>query len=104
MTRQREFHPIHPGEILADDVLAELDMNASQAAQVLGVPANRISEIMRGRREISVDTALRLARWLGTSPDFWLDLQKTYDLEVAEHTIGDEIRRTVVPRANAVTS
>jgi len=104
MTRQRELHPIHPGEILAEDVLAELDMDASQAARALGVPENRIIDILDGRRDITVDTALRLARWLGTSPDFWLDLQKTYDLEVAEETIGEEIRRTVVPRKEVLAS
>lgn len=98
MTTYRERKPIHPGEVLAEDVLAELDMSATQLAKVLAVPANRIPEILRGRRGISVDTALRLARWLGTSPEFWLELQQAYDLEVAERTIGEEIRRTVEPR------
>ena len=94
----RERIPIHPGEILAEDVLAEIGMSASQLATVLGVPPNRISDIVRGRRGISADTALRLGRWLGTSPRFWLNLQQLYDLEIAEQTHGEEIVRTVVPR------
>jgi addiction module HigA family antidote len=96
---QRERQPIHPGEILAEDVLAELGMNARQLGKELGVPANRISEILRGRRNISADTALRLGRWLGTSPKFWLNLQLAYDLEVAEREHGAEIVRTVTPRS-----
>jgi addiction module HigA family antidote len=95
---KRERIPIHPGEILAEDVLAELGMSASQLAAVLGVPPNRISDIVRGRRGITADTALRLGRWLGTSPRFWLNLQQLYDLEVAEQAHGDEIARTVTPR------
>jgi addiction module HigA family antidote len=90
--------PIHPGEILAEDVLAELDMSASQLAAILGVPPNRISDIVRGRRGISADTALRLGRWLGTSPRFWLNLQQLYDLDVAEQEHGEEIARTALPR------
>lgn len=103
MTRQRERHPIHPGEILAEDVLADLDISAAQLAAELGVPANRITEILRGRRGITADTALRLARWLGTSPVFWLNLQQAYDLEVAEQASGDDIRKTVTPREPALT-
>jgi antitoxin HigA-1 len=98
---KRERLPIHPGEILAEDVLAELGMNARQLGQVLNVPANRISEILRGRRSITADTALRLGRWLGTSPKFWLNLQQSYDLEVAEMECGEEIARTVTPRVAA---
>jgi addiction module HigA family antidote len=98
---KRERQPIHPGEILAEDVLAELGMNARQLGQALDVPANRISEILRGRRSITADTALRLGRWLGTSPEFWLNMQQAYDLEVAELERGEEIVRTVTPRAAA---
>lgn len=98
---RRERSPVHPGEILAESVLAELDMSANQVAAVLGVPPNRISDIVRGRRGISADTALRLGRWLGTSPRFWLNLQQLYDLEVAERAHGEEIARTVVPRGVA---
>lgn len=93
----REPRPIHPGEILAEDVLAELDMNANQVGEALGVPANRISEILRGRRSITADTALRLGRWLGSSAQFWMNLQRSYDLEVAEMESGDAIRERVTP-------
>jgi len=93
----RERIPVHPGEILAEDVLAELAMNANQVAEALGVPANRISEILRGRRSITADTALRLGRWLGSSPQFWMNLQHAYDLEVAEAEHGEEIRNRVKP-------
>ncbi len=101
MAEMRERRPIHPGEILAEDVLAELGMSRRQLAEALGVAPNRISEILRGRRAISADTALRLARWLGTSPTVWLNLQQAYDLEVAEIESGAAIEREVTPRAPA---
>jgi addiction module HigA family antidote len=104
MAQYRTRHPIHPGEILAEDVLSELNMSATQLAKALGVPANRISDIVRGRRDITADTALRLARWLGTTPEFWLDLQQAYDLELTEQRIGDEIRHTIEPREPALSS
>jgi antitoxin HigA-1 len=97
--RQRE--PIHPGEILAEDVLAEFGMNANQLGEALGVAPNRISEILRGRRSITADTALRLSRWLGSSAEFWLNLQQAHDLEVARAERGAEIERTVRPREAA---
>jgi addiction module HigA family antidote len=97
----RERKPIHPGEVLAEDVLAELNMSGRQLAEVLNVSPNRISEILRGRRAITADTALRLSRWLGTSPRFWLDLQQAYDLEVAEIESGAQIEREVSPRQAA---
>jgi antitoxin HigA-1 len=101
MVTKRQQIPIHPGEILAEDVLAEIGMNARQLGQVLGVPPNRISEILRGIRSITADTALRLGRWLGTSPEFWLNLQQAYDLETAKFERGTEIERTIIPRAAA---
>jgi len=91
---------IHPGEILAEDVLVELDMNRRRLAEALNVSPNRVSEILRGRRAISADTALRLARWLETSPTVWLNLQQAYDLEVAEMESGAAIEREVVPRSD----
>ena len=95
--RNRERKPIHPGEILAEDILSELGMNANQVGEALGVPAKRISEILRGRRSITADTALRLGRWLGSSPQFWMNLQRSYDLEVAEREVGDAISKQVQP-------
>ena len=98
---KREKPFIHPGEVLEEDVLTEFGMSAKQLGEVLGVPSNRITEIVRGRRGISADTALRLSRWLGTTPKFWLILQQAYDLEVAIKEHGEEIDRTVMPRSVA---
>lgn len=97
----RERRPIHPGEILAEDVLAELNMSGRQLAELLGVSPNRISEILRGRRGITADTALRLSHWLGTSPTVWLNLQQSYDLDMAKIQAGEEIERNITPRNGA---
>jgi len=90
---------IHPGEHLTDE-LQELDMSASQLAKEFGIPANRVTEILRGRRGISADTALRLARWMGTTAQFWMNLQRNYELRLAEQEHGDQIRQEVRPRAD----
>ena len=82
--------PIHPGEILADE-LDELDISAAELARTLEVPPNRISQILAGKRAISADTALRLARYYGTSADLWMNLQKTYDLDLARKSAGRAI-------------
>jgi addiction module HigA family antidote len=92
--------PVHPGEVLNEDVLVPLDMSANKLAQALRVPANRISGIVAGRRAISADTALRLSRFLGTSPEFWLGLQAEYDLDVARLEAARRIEREVRPRAS----
>ena len=84
--------PIHPGEILGDE-LEEINLSAAKLAQNLDVPANRISQIISGKRNISADTALRLGRYFGTTPDFWMNLQKTYELDLARADIGSEIER-----------
>lgn len=89
---------IHPGEILADE-LTELNMNATQLAHALHVPANRISQILAGRRAITADTALRLGQWLGTGPELWLNLQTAYDLRLAAQEKGEEIAQMVRPLA-----
>lgn len=70
-------------------------MSATQLARQLGIPPNRVTEIIRGRRSVTADTALRLAAWLGTTPEFWMKLQRNYDLKMAELEHGEEIRRTV---------
>lgn len=70
-------------------------MSATQLARQLDIPANRITEIIRGRRSVTADTALRLAAWLGTTPEFWMNLQSNYDLRMAEITHGEKIRQTV---------
>lgn len=76
-------------------------MSASQLARELDIPANRVTEILRGRRGISADTAVRLARWLGTSPEFWMNLQQIYELRRARTEHGAEIERTIKPRTAA---
>jgi addiction module HigA family antidote len=82
--------PIHPGEILADE-LAEIGVRPTELARQIEVPANRISEIIRGRRAITGDTALRLGHWFGTTPQFWLNLQTAHDLRVAAGAVGATI-------------
>lgn len=82
--------PIHPGEILKDE-LKELNMPASKLAEIIDVPANRISLIVVGKRAVSADTSLRLAQYFGTSPDFWLNLQKIYELDLAKKKIGNSL-------------
>jgi addiction module HigA family antidote len=83
---------IHPGEILAEE-LAELGVTPTELARQLKVPANRISQIIQGKRSISGDTALRLGHWFGTSGQFWLNLQSAYDIRVAAQEAGAEITR-----------
>ena len=82
--------PIHPGEILKDE-LQELGISGAELARQLRVPENRMSEIMRGRRNITADTALRLGKWFGSSALFWMNLQKSYELRSAEQEIGNDI-------------
>lgn len=90
--------PIHPGEILQEEVLEPMKLSANALARELRVPVTRISEILHGRRGITADTALRLARFLGTTPQFWLSLQTAYDLKVAEQELSTRIEREVHPR------
>lgn len=82
---------IHPGEHLAEE-LKELDMSAAELARQLNVPTNRITEILNGRRAITGDTALRLAHFFGTTPEFWLNLQSFYEVRVAERKSGKSIK------------
>ena len=89
--------PIHPGKFLADE-LAELSISAATLAHLLHVPPGRIYQILGGRRALTADMALRLSQWLGTSPDFWINLQKSYELRLAEQQSGEEIKRTVTRR------
>lgn len=98
--------PIHPGKFLADELDA-LNMTATQLAVTLHVPPNRIYQIIQGKRAITADTALRLSQWLGTSAEIWLNLQKLYELRLAEQQIGKEIKRTITrwhPSQNQSTS
>jgi antitoxin HigA-1 len=83
---------IHPGEILAEE-LAEIAITPTELARQLRVPANRITQILHGKRAITGDTALRLGHWFGTSARFWLNLQSAYDIRIAEQAAGAEIKR-----------
>ena len=93
------MRPVHPGEILREDYLDELDMSANALAKALKVPAPRVNDIVRERRGVSADTALRLARYFDTTPQFWLNLQTAYDLRLAEAESGKKITREVMPKA-----
>src|SRR5712691_1370814 len=91
---------IHPGEILAEE-LQELAVTATELARQLRVPANRITQIVQGKRAITGDTALRLGHWFGTSAQFWLNLQTSYDVRIAAQARGPEIARLPTRRAAA---
>ncbi|MCH4247589.1 MAG: HigA family addiction module antitoxin [Acinetobacter populi] len=91
------MRPIHPGEILREDYLVPLDMSANALAKALGVTPARINEIVRERRGVSADTALRLAQYFGGDAQSWLNLQKTYELRIAEIESADRIRQEVHP-------
>jgi addiction module HigA family antidote len=95
---ERILDPIPPGEILLEEFMKPLGLSANGLAAALKVPANRISAIVRGDRSITADTALRLARYFGNSPDFWMNLQSRYDLEVAKKDLS-RIERDVRPSA-----
>ena len=82
--------PIHPGEILSEE-LAELNIAAAELAREIKVPPNRITQIIAGKRSISADTALRLGKWLGTGPRLWLNLQQTYELDLASEVLKDTL-------------
>jgi addiction module HigA family antidote len=92
------MRPIHPGEILREE-LVELGISARGFARALGAPANRVTGILREERAITADTALRLARYFNSTPEFWLNLQSAYDLRRARLTFGKRIAREVTPRA-----
>jgi antitoxin HigA-1 len=91
--------PVHPGEVLAEDFMAPRRLSANQLALALRVPANRLTEMIRGRRSISADTALRLARYVDTTPALWMNLQSRYDLDVAQDEAGKQIEREVAVAA-----
>lgn len=93
--------PVHPGDVLRADFLDAMGLTAHALALALRVPANRITAILAGERAVTADTALRLARHFGTTAGFWLNLQKAYELEVAERAAGARIRAEVTPRQSA---
>lgn len=90
-----KLKPIHPGEVLLEEFLKPMSLSQNQLALAIRVPARRINEIVRGKRRITADTALRLARYFDMSPRFWLGLQMDYDLDVTEDQIGDRLNEEV---------
>lgn len=94
--------PIHPGEHLAEE-LREMDISAAELARRLDVPTNRITQIINGTRDITADTALRLARFFGTSAQFWMNLQSLHDLDQAQHGMGSALK-VIKPRRHTASA
>ena len=97
MNAINRMRPVHPGEILREE-LDELGLSANALSKALGVPVNRVTMILNGQRGVTADTALRLARYFGTTPQVWLNLQKTWELRCAEIETGQAIYKRVKPR------
>jgi antitoxin HigA-1 len=95
----RRLPPVHPGEILRDEFLTPMGISVYKLARALKVPRTRVNDIMLGRRSITIDTAIRLGRYFGTSSEFWINLQTRYDLDVADRTLRRRIEREISPRA-----
>ena len=94
-----DFAPTHPGEVLLEDFMKPMGLTQYALAKALGVTQVRIGEIVHGKRAVSPDTALRLARYFGTSAEFWVNMQATYDLEIAKQQIGTAIAEQITPHA-----
>lgn len=92
---KKTLHPVHPGEVLSEEFLKPMNLSQNRVALSIGVPARRINEIVLGKRGISADTALRLGRFFGVSPEFWLGLQAQYDLDVTAEVLGDRLEHEV---------
>lgn len=97
-----KLKPINPGEVLLEEFLKPMNLSQNRVALAMGVPPRRINEIVLGKRSITADTALRLGRYFGMSPQFWLGLQMDYDLDVAEDASAQRLEREVRPYALAV--
>ena len=93
-----KLHPVHPGEVLLEEFIKPLNLSQNRVAIEIGVDARRINEIVLGTRSVTADTALRLARYFGVSPQFWLGLQAEYDLDITQDMLGDRLEREVRPR------
>lgn len=91
--------PVHPGEILLEEFLKPLELSQYRLSKDIGVPARRINEIVLGKRNLTADTALRLSAYFQNSPQFWMNLQSQYDLELEKDRLGDRLMREVVARA-----
>ncbi len=99
--KTKTIHPIHPGETLREDFLKPLGLTANRLAMELRVPVTRVNDIVRGKRAITADTALRLARYFGTTPQFWMNLQANYEVELAQDARGPEIVDRIRPHRAA---
>ncbi len=99
VTTGERIAPVHPGEILREDFLAPKGISVYALAKAIKVPRSRINDVVLGRRSVTADTALRLARHLGTTPEFWVNLQARYDLEVAKDSSRERIEKEVAPHA-----
>ena len=100
VTSGRRLPPVHPGRFLRDEFLAPLGISVYALAKALNVPRPRLNDVVRGRRSVSTDTALRLGRYFDTSPEFWINLQVRYDLDSAESGLRRTIDREVKPRVD----
>ena len=98
---EKILNPVHPGEVLSEEFLKPMGISQNHLAIKIGVPARRINEIVLGKRGITADTALRLAKYFGTTPKFWLGLQTDYDLDMVNDKIGESIDRDIVSFAVA---
>ena len=98
---EEKLAPVHPGEVLLEEFLKPMELSQNRLAIDMGVPSRRINEIVLGKRRITADTALRLARYFGMSPQFWLGLQMDYDLDIEEDKLGKRLDREVRPYALA---
>ena len=105
MTKSR-MRPVHPGEVLLEEFMNPSDppINANMLAKALGVPANRITAILKGQRGITGDTALRLAEFFDTTPDFWMNLQKSYELRLAEKALPRKVKRHIQEQRESFVS
>lgn len=92
---EKKLQPVHPGEVLLEEFLKPMELSQNRLALDIGVPARRINEIVQGKRMVTADTALRLARYFGTSPQFWIGLQGEYDLDVTNDRLGKRLQREV---------
>ena len=99
LQRKRDIPPVHPGEVLKADFLDPLHMSVNALSRCVKVPRARLNDIVRGRRGITADTAMRLARYFGVSEQFWMNLQSHYELEVLKDAYGNRLDREIKPRA-----
>jgi antitoxin HigA-1 len=101
MTKNEKLPPVHPGEILREDFLAEMGITAYRLAKATGMPVQRVSAIVNEKRAITADTALRLGRFFGVAPQWWMNMQAYFDLELAKNELGDRLDSEVTPIAQA---